>query len=72
MSHGDMTSQLISAGMLVIRCEVTIHQKESYRGYILPQAVGSSSTLVQEQRGGQEWALHRLGVECGEHHPRLQ
>jgi len=51
--------------------EVTIHPKESCRGYILPQAVGSSSTLVQEQRG-QEWALHRLGVECGERHPSLQ
>ncbi len=52
--------------------EVTIHPKESYRGYILPQAIGSSNTLVQEWRGGQEWAPRRLGVECGERLPRLQ
>ncbi len=36
MSHKDMASQLIGAGTLVIRCEVTIHPRKSCRGYILP------------------------------------
>jgi hypothetical protein len=36
MSHGDMSGQLIGAGTIVIRCEVTIHPKKSCRGYTLP------------------------------------
>ncbi len=36
MSHKDMARQLVGTGTIVIRCEVTIHPKKSFRGYILP------------------------------------
>jgi hypothetical protein len=36
VSHGDLGGQLIGAGTIVIRCEVTIHPRKSCRGYILP------------------------------------
>ncbi len=40
ISHSELTSQLIGAGTIVIRCEVTIHPKKSCRGYILPPQAG--------------------------------
>ncbi len=40
MSHGDLSGQLIGAGTIVIRCEMTIHPRKSCRGYILPPQAG--------------------------------
>jgi hypothetical protein len=48
LSHRDLSGQLIGAGTLVIRCEVTIHPRKSCRGYILPPQ--ASVLKVPEQK----------------------